>query len=1278
MAEIEINDVKSKINVVAIAIRTDEYDALCNSVNAKDTIIKGERNPYYKYAIVKAQTGFEFHVAIVRVPEPGAGSAQATTSDTFRDFKPEWVFLVGIGGGFPQSEFSLGDVYLATRYHNLTVRSVSDGEESYRGGGGPMDPYWASLASNFGAVKNRFRGWDSEHEIRMQKPSISIPKDYKNEMFYGSDAERRKTYQHLQHHFGKKRRAKPIAVSGAIISANTLAKDSELMRGWLKVAKDAEAVEMELAGVMSAVEKESSNPVVVCIRGISDIVGLVRSSEWTEYACKTAASFARKLLQSGVLNSRQNLDTIGSSGLVATEQSSERWFSDISKYAKPFQYFPENVYQRGISLYSLCLSELLSFSSPELGINKSNAEQLLKSLCDHITTTRQGFQIFGPPGSGKTTLLCLLAVMLRREFANTESNLKTNYINIHQYDEIFDTDLSFIHSSVKAKVDSDLKSIADLADGCELFLFVDGYDLHQREKHPIQDDFIAKLKKIKGVHVYGVGQIDEFDPRSDSTSHLNYAEPMREKTNYIELQYISADKSRKLCSYFENLRKFFRSHAESAFQTNFNNLYDSVIASGARSVDLLKLDIIGSASKNESNRIFADCVNFYVRNHMWDALVKRERDVRHTDESSMVTDVETELRKASTYIFKTDILKSEDAEAKASLLCWGLLTGHVSIRAFCHAYHIVRTLEDLGIELKKAKNNVPKDAHKVKSIWLGSGVAGLLFPDEVNVFCKWLINNNERRSELVFVAVSWIVESGTNGFLRKLSELKGGETVELLECANEIDFIHPVYLLGRFSSRSVLAKKVLRDLQKNFVENAKFTQYLRNDAFETARQSADTNTEGVMSKFRMLQCTIIISLILVEAEKAQLMLSNVFLDLMRNRLWRDMICGFHLQYYGDRMFRYNVMTHLPGDIDPLGTQERTLDAVLPRLAKCLNQKSPKPHALFDVEMAVICSISNTQQQFLSEWSELHKTCRSRVKSLLVKFLTKDEVIKKNDAFAWLRRHPVHSLMRFSLRFLNREYQTTPFAYISKLLELKYNTPRSGWPLKLRLKGRIESVAAHSFGAMLLAEMLLPNSPVVDCPGYDKSDVIRKLLVHDISEAITGDRPSDGKGQQPKGPQRGQEKQISKMLSWLGLLGGVFGFERLTSQWSETEYADNENGKLAVFFDKLDALYQMVIYRKHYPEQVTKEWDRFFKLLKQEAIESAENLFFEDLAMTWIEWGELEYNNTANWLTHEELFSGVPKFFPFEGRGGERGAEVAMLPGNRNIRVWSDQVIDILY
>ena len=73
--------------------------------------------------------------------------------------------------------------------------------------------------------------------------------------------------------------------------------------------------------------------------------------------------------------------------------------------------------------------------------------------------------------------------------------------------------------------------------------------------------------------------------------------------------------------------------------------------------------------------------------------------------------------------------------------------------------------------------------------------------------------------------------------------------------------------------------------------------------------------------------------------------------------------------------------------------------------------------------------------------------------------------------------------------------------------------RSGWNYPHDIDGKVyqrkcdnpESVSDHIFGCILLAEVFLPDSypPHTD---YSKTEIIRMLTIHDLSETFTGDIP----------------------------------------------------------------------------------------------------------------------------------------------------------------------------
>src|SRR5437867_3176946 len=83
-----------------------------------------------------------------------------------------------------------------------------------------------------------------------------------------------------------------------------LMKDPTVLQEWLTHARSIKAVEMEAPGIYKAARSRYGDKPVLAIRGISDVVGSSRDPRWTEYACLTAASFARALLGTGPIEPR--------------------------------------------------------------------------------------------------------------------------------------------------------------------------------------------------------------------------------------------------------------------------------------------------------------------------------------------------------------------------------------------------------------------------------------------------------------------------------------------------------------------------------------------------------------------------------------------------------------------------------------------------------------------------------------------------------------------------------------------------------------------------------------------------------------------------------------------------------------------------------------------------------------------------------------------------------------------------------------------------------------
>jgi nucleoside phosphorylase len=233
------------------------------------------QNRLYEYSLLRPNSE-EISVVIARSPEQGQAPAGAIAYDMINDLAPAWILLVGIAGGFPDSDYTLGDVLLSSRVHDSSVSAALEGGDfQYQQQGGPVPVAVEKLITFLPALKAELGNWSDEQTLGVSKPAEKIAKTLDDSKFYGPDEWRSKTRAALQRHFpGDKPPRDPIFKVAPMLTSNTLVKNVELVQGWRETARHAAGVEMELGGVYLAARYGGSGKTrVLAIRGISDIVG---------------------------------------------------------------------------------------------------------------------------------------------------------------------------------------------------------------------------------------------------------------------------------------------------------------------------------------------------------------------------------------------------------------------------------------------------------------------------------------------------------------------------------------------------------------------------------------------------------------------------------------------------------------------------------------------------------------------------------------------------------------------------------------------------------------------------------------------------------------------------------------------------------------------------------------------------------------------------------------------------------------------------------------------
>ncbi len=134
-------------------------------------------------------------------------------------------------------------------------------------------------------------------------------------------------------------------------------------------------------------------------------------------------------------------------------------------------------------------------------------------------------------------------------------------------------------------------------------------------------------------------------------------------------------------------------------------------------------------------------------------------------------------------------------------------------------------------------------------------------------------------------------------------------------------------------------------------------------------------------------------------------------------------------------------------------------------------------------------------------------------------------------------------------------------------ELK-REPRKGWQGKV--KGRVESVADHSFAVALLA--LYEG----ERRGYDLEKILKLALIHDMEEAIIGDlTPKDKAHRGAARVQRDRERAVRELLSKLPAKSRP-AYLRL---WTDLRERRSKESRLVHQLDKVEMAFQAKEYGK---------------------------------------------------------------------------------------------------
>lgn len=296
-----------QVDFAIITSREDEFVAVLDRF--PQTPQSGSSGRTYGISHVKTRTGQDCAVALVRCVEEGADTAQQVANDIIRDWDPQMILVVGIASGVPSHGFTLGDVVISTRIHNLNVsKRFGDGYEEFDIRGG-IHPGVSDIAASLLLYREAFAGWNELTSIPLERPKVDLQQFETNEFQAKLVDEHKhaswykKLYESITTQLGgtKNSTRHPYFTTRTIASSNSEIDTVDLPVQWLQTANSIRAVDIGTAGVYQAAQQIRKQGLVMAIRGISNIIGFESGNQWTEYACQMAAAFAYAFITADIV-----------------------------------------------------------------------------------------------------------------------------------------------------------------------------------------------------------------------------------------------------------------------------------------------------------------------------------------------------------------------------------------------------------------------------------------------------------------------------------------------------------------------------------------------------------------------------------------------------------------------------------------------------------------------------------------------------------------------------------------------------------------------------------------------------------------------------------------------------------------------------------------------------------------------------------------------------------------------------------------------------------------
>lgn len=359
-----------------------------------------------------------------------------------------------------------------------------------------------------------------------------------------------------------------------------------------------------------------------------------------------------------------------------------------------------------------------------------------------------------------------------------------------------------------------------------------------------------------------------------------------------------------------------------------------------------------------------------------------------------------------------------------------------------------------------------------------------------------------------------------------------------------------IYILGRLSDRTYRTEA-----------HKELSNYLTKMNEEKRLQSIGMThnvMDNVAREWLLLERTIYISLIYLGDEHAA---DNYLETMLQQPACDDLNRGFHLEYYEDAPRPPTAQEMLAFD-DVIIAPEKTFEILLEKLRDDIGRGEPR--RMSSIELYTLCSLC-VNRHVVGHLGE-HK--RGRLHSFL-------EEAERVNYFGFPTSRL--SYIEMAKDILRRE-EVSVGEIVGELHWLK-RQKRAGWNAVHVIDGKInhrrcpnpESVSDHTWGCILLADAFLPEQ--IPSDGYSKYEVIRMLLIHDLAEAYTGDKPSFSKTYEDIA----MEDRIMRRTMALATIKSFPGIISWQRSWEDLRRLSSINAQIATDIDLLENYLQMLTY-----------------------------------------------------------------------------------------------------